>query len=191
VKLITPQDVAAEGVPLLAAAVLVGNGVSLETFLQLEDIPADKRVLIAIRYLVRTDCKLLNDWLGDNVECAVRLHVLHCGVPLPEKWAAAWLDGKSWAHEQNGDSLAIRKAAWDHAAVGVAYVVDAAYAAYGVADADVDDVDAYDDDACAAADDIADADTIAHTDVAAAAAARQASFAWQLQAILHIIEGTP
>jgi len=196
-KLLTPQDVAAEGVPLLVAAVLVGNGVSLKTFLQLEDIPVAKRVMIAVQYLVRTDRKLLNDWLGDIVECVTRRHALHCRVPETEKWAAAWLDGEQWAHKHTSGidsdtrvavyaARAVNTDAADAAAEAVAAAADAAicdivketsavpyavYVIYAAADADTS---AY-----------SDADAVAYAD------ARQASYAWQLQAILHIIEGTP
>jgi len=179
-KLLTPQDVAAEGVPLLVAAVLVGNGVSLKTFLQLEDIPVAKRVMIAVQYLVRTDRKLLNDWLGDIVECVTRRQ-----------------DGEQWAHKHTSGidsdtrvavyaARAVNTDAADAAAEAVAAAADAAicdivketsavpyavYVIYAAADADTS---AY-----------SDADAVAYAD------ARQASYAWQLQAILHIIEGTP
>jgi len=79
---------------------LVGNGATLLELLQLP-ISVKDRLWVAMQYLKRHDYTLLEAWAGDIVERRVRRHTLRCGGKQVEMWAQAWLDGESWAHDQN------------------------------------------------------------------------------------------
>jgi len=76
---------------------LIGEGKTLKELLSL-NIPKADRVWVACVYLRKNNKHLLDCWLGDIRERAIRTHVLKCGVDVAEKWAQDWLDGVKNAH---------------------------------------------------------------------------------------------
>jgi len=76
---------------------LIGEGKTLKEFLSL-DIPEEDRVWTACMYLRKHNKHLLDCWLGDIRERAIRIHALNCDVAKVEQWAQDWLDGVKNAH---------------------------------------------------------------------------------------------